>query len=251
MQRSGYLTTRRRCVGDGDLVVVKKGETDAPLEAASPVAAFPAELRTLGELAGWSVAAILVTLTGVKIWGGQLEFGLSLPASGLLILTGLGVVVVIWSAHRVIRSTQVVVLVGAAVGFAMLTVLIVLGNPSYGTDEIAFDQYAAQLVLHGMNPYLHSMAPSLAIFHVPDIFRTYLLNGGQVHTLSYPAGSFLLYTPSLLLGMHMQAAVVTDAVAWITGCVVVWSLLPCQAKWVAPLILLADVYVSFTAGGGR
>ena len=52
-------------------------------------------------------------------------------------------------------------------GFALLGVAAAAGSgPGYGTDELAFDQYAAQLFAHFHNPYQHSMAPSLAMFHV-------------------------------------------------------------------------------------
>ena len=69
--------------------------------------------------------------------------------------------------------------------------------PDYGTDEIAFDQYAAQLALHGINPYLHSMAAAFPLFHVSPNGYTFLLNGRPVTTLSYPALSFEAYLPLL------------------------------------------------------
>ena len=72
--------------------------------------------------------------------------------------------------------------------------------PDYGTDEIAFDQYAAQLVLHGINPYLHSMAAAFPLFHVSPNGYTFLLSGKPVTNLSYPALSFEPYLPLLALG---------------------------------------------------
>ena len=97
--------------------------------------------------------------------------------------------------------TTVGVVVGA---FVVWGVLQVITAPGYGTDEIAFDQYAAQLVLHGMNPYVHSMAPAFSLFHVSPDGYTFLLNGQPVTSLSYPALSFLFYVPFLALGWTTQ-----------------------------------------------
>lgn len=191
----------------------------------------------------------MVILAGARSWGGLLEVRSALVVSMGLFLLGLSSLVAIWTVQRVGRALQLALLLGAVAGFAVLATITILHSPTYGTDEIAFDQYAAMFALHGVNPYLQSMAPSLSFFHVPDVFRTYLLNGGVVGRLSYPAGAFLAYVPSLALGMHMQAAVVTDSVAWIVGIVLAWWLLPRSVAWVAPLMLLSSVYLGYTAGG--
>jgi len=203
----------------------------------------------LGESAGWSVVAVMVLLTGLKVWAGQLELSGALELSLLLIVVAMVALIVIWSRPSVGRVVPVVLLVAAVAGFAAMVVLLVLGNPTYGTDEIAFDQYAAAMAMHGVDPYVHSMAPSLALYDVPDIFRTFLLNGHVVSSLSYPAGSFLAYIPSLLLGMHMQAAVATDSVAWVLAMVLAWRLLPTAIAWLAPLLMLSQVLIGYSAGG--
>jgi uncharacterized membrane protein len=207
------------------------------------------ETVDLAPCVGWSVVAILLIFSGLQAWAGQLQFGLSLVTAAFLILSGLSSLVVIWSRFRVERPVQIALFVGAAVGFAIVTTMVILHDPTYGTDEIAFDQYAAQLALHGIDPYLRSMGPALGFFHVPDIYRTYLMTGGQVTRLSYPAGSFLVYLPILALGMHMQTAILVDGLAWISGMVLAWRLLPQSIGWVAPLLLLGDVYMGYTAGG--
>jgi len=128
--------------------------------------------------------------------------------------------------------------------------LLVLGKPAYGTDEIAFDQYASQLLLfHGMNPYTHTMAPALGLFQVPDIYHTYTLTGKVVTSLSYPAGSFLFYIPALLLGLRMQAAVVVDGVAWLASMFLAWRLLPDRVKWIVLPIATEIIYLGYAAGG--
>lgn len=203
----------------------------------------------LAPCVGWSLVAVLLVFSGLQAWAGQLQFGLSLITSACLILGGLGSLVVIWLRGRVDASVQLVLFIGAAVGFAIVTTLVILHDPTYGTDEIAFDQYAAQLAFHGVDPYVRSMGPSLGLFHVPDIYRTYLMTGGQVTRLSYPAGSFLAYLPFLALGMHMQAAILADGLAWIIGMALVWRLVPQSIGWLAPLLLLGTVYMGYAAGG--
>lgn len=202
-----------------------------------------------GGIAGWSVVAILVVLEGLNVWTGQLELGYSLAASNLLLIAGFGCLVSMWSTQRVTRTVQVALVIAAVVGVVLLATQAILRSPAYGTDEISFDQYAAQLLLRGMNPYVHSMAPSLGVFQVPDIFRTHTLSGATITTLSYPAASFLVYVPSLLIGMHMQAAVVTDLVFWIISCIALWLLLPENLKWVSVVLLIADMYLYMSIGG--
>ena len=157
---------------------------------------------------------------------------------------------IIWTRRRVPTWLQVTLLVFAAVTVLTRCYLLVLGQPADGTDEIAFDQYAAQLLLfHGMNPYAHSMAPALNLFQVPSIYHTYTLTGQEVSTVSYPAGSFLPYIPALLLGMRMQAAVFTDIAAWIVSMFLVWRLLPNVVKWIVIPIGTESIYLGYAAGG--
>lgn len=202
-----------------------------------------------GEIAGWSIVAILVILEGLNVWTGQLDLGDSLAVSNVLLIGGFSALIVMWSSQRAAKFTQISLLVCAVLGVVFLATQAVLRNPSYGTDEISFDQYAAQLLLHGVNPYVHSMAPSLARFHVPDIYRTYTLSGTTITRLSYPAASFLFYLPSLLFGLNVQAAVATDLVMWILSCLLLWVLLPINLKWMSAVLLIADMYLYMSVGG--
>lgn len=230
--------------------ILRRGAVTRQIARVSPsTSATRRAPSSLGECVGWSIVAVMVLLAGLQIWGGQLQLPGVLWLSLVLILIALASLSVIWTRMSVGRILQVILLIAAVSGFAATVTLVVLGNPTYGTDEIAFDQYAAMMALHGVNPYAHSMAPSLSLFNVPDIFRTFLLNGHVVSRLSYPAGSFLAYFPSLLLGMHMQAAIVTDSVAWVIAMVLAWWLLPHAVAWIAPLLLIAQVYIGYSAGG--
>jgi uncharacterized membrane protein len=121
--------------------------------------------------------------------------------------------------------------------------------PAYGTDEAAFDQYAAQLLIHGRNPYTASMAPSFSLFHVSPDGYTFRLNGSPVTQLSYPALSFLFYVPLLLLGMTSQAAIFMNVVAWAATIALAYRLLPRDVKPLALVLGSFAIYTGFAVGG--
>ncbi|HEY5023784.1 MAG TPA: hypothetical protein VII76_02300 [Acidimicrobiales bacterium] len=205
---------------------------------------------SLGVLVGWSAAAAWLLLVGIETWTGSVLVAWILPISLVAELTALGALVLIWSRRAVPQWLQVTLLVCAALTILSRCYLLVLGKPSYGTDEIAFDQYAAQLLLfHGLNPYTHTMAPALNMFQVPDIYHTYTLSGQEVSRVSYPAGSFLAYVPALWAGLRMQAAVVVDVLAWVVTMFLGWRLLPSQVRWVVIPIATEFLYLGYIAGG--
>ncbi len=204
----------------------------------------------LVERGGWSLCALLVVFWGLRLWTGSIIVGwLNVAAIGL-ILAGLAAFCLVWASRRPLRALEqgiLIALLGA--GLLLWGYLQVLLQPAYGTDEIAFGQYAAELVRHGANPYLHSMAPSLQQFLVPSIYHTYLLNGTPVDSVSYPALAFLLYLPALLLGVQMQAAVFTNLAAWVIAFVLLWRLLPQRLGWIAGVLMSFITYASFVVGG--
>ena len=136
------------------------------------------------------------------------------------------------------------------VALALWSYFQVFIAPDYGTDEIAFDQYAAQLVLHGINPYLHSMAPAFPLFHVSPNGYTFLLNGKPVTTLSYPALSFEVYLPLLALGVTIQAAVWVDIAAWALSGIILYAVLPRAAGTAGHhRDASLDLYIGYAVGG--
>ena len=133
--------------------------------------------------------------------------------------------------------------------FAGWAFVQVHNSPAYGTDELAFDQYAAQLVQHGMNPYVHSMAPSFNLFRVsPDGF-TYTLTGQAVTQFSYPSLAFLVYLPFLVLGWSHELGVGLNLIAWAVSILLMFRLLPRNMRAAALVIGLVDAYLSNAAGG--
>lgn len=121
--------------------------------------------------------------------------------------------------------------------------------PAYGTDEVAFDQYAAQLFVHGVNPYTHSMAPAFDLFHVSPNGHTFRMDGTSVTSLSYPALSFLVYVPFLWLGLSSQLAVAFNVVAWAVAIVVAYFFLPRDVRPLAIILGSLAIYTGFAVGG--
>jgi hypothetical protein len=133
--------------------------------------------------------------------------------------------------------------------FAAWSFVQVHNSPAYGTDELAFDQYAAQLVQHGMNPYVHSMKPSFNLFRVsPDGF-TYTLTGKAVTQFSYPSLAFLVYLPFLVLGWSHELGVGLNLIAWAASILLMFTLFPRNMRAAALVIGLVDAYISNAVGG--
>ena len=133
--------------------------------------------------------------------------------------------------------------------FAAWAFVQVHNSPSYGTDELAFDQYAAQLVQHGMNPYVHSMGHAFSIFRVSPDGYTYTLTGHAVEQFSYPALAFLVYLPFLILGWSSELGVGLNLIAWGVSILLMYRLLPRNMRAAGLVIGLVDAYISNAVGG--
>jgi len=201
----------------------------------------------------WAVAGIIVILWGLALFG---FVDLYPWVSALVVVLGawgLGVVAI--SLSPKVRSPRLEPILGWATvamvvgAFVAWGVLQIINAPGYGTDEIAFNQYAAQLAAHGLNPYTHSMAAALSQFHVSPNGYTFLLDGTAVTSLSYPALSFLFYVPFVALGWTTQTAVVLNLVAWALGIVVTFVLLPRSLRPIALVLGSLGIYTSYAVGG--
>jgi uncharacterized membrane protein len=203
----------------------------------------------------------LRTLAGafVVIWSfrlsGYLTLGTWLAGPvAVLGLAGLSAIIAAWIPAEVIgarrqRQADWAVLIAVLAAFALWSYFQIFTAPDYGTDEIAFDQYAAQLALQGINPYLHSMAAAFPLFHVSPNGYTFQLNGQPVTALSYPALSFEAYLPLLALGIKTQAAVWMDIAAWVLGAVILFAVLPRRLAPLAAVVASMDVYIGYAVGG--
>ena len=206
-------------------------------------------IQTLAPNIGPLIAGLVVVFWGLRIWIAGTVFPWMGVGSSGLILCGLVLPLVAWRRPRWRRVTEGVLFVLVTAAFLAWIYWQVFQNPAYGTDELAFDQYAAQLWMHGINPYRASMAPAFQQFLVPVTYHTFTLNGHTITKLSYPALSFLLYVPALALGLHAQAAVWVDAVFWIVANGILYLMLPREYRWVAVLTLSFVQYTNYLVGG--
>jgi uncharacterized membrane protein len=213
-----------------------------------------------GDTTAWTertlrtLAAVFVITWSFRL-SGYLTFGtwLAIPVV-LLGLTGLLAIVAAWLPSGTLagsrqRQIDIAVLAAVIVALGIWCYFQIYIAPDYGTDEVAFDQYAAQLALHGINPYLHSMAAAFPLFHVSPNGYTFLLNGQPVTKLSYPALAFEEYLPLLAMGITTQAAVWTDVAAWALGAVVLYAVLPRKLAPLAAVVVSLDVFTGYAVGG--
>ena len=93
-----------------------------------------------------------------------------------------------------------------ATGLALATFALVgladISGKGYHVDSVTVPHRAAELLLNGQNPYRDlDVAEAVAHFGVPDILTTHLENGTELHSLNYPALSFLSVTPFVAAGL--------------------------------------------------
>lgn len=129
------------------------------------------------------------------------------PAPGLTLLAGAIGMVTILSALLVRGDRWEQRLdIGLLAGSLLFLLLYVVAATysTFASDEVAFGQQAAVFLLHGHDPYTASYATTFHTYGVS--YGTPTLGGGKVTQLSYPAASFLLLVPFvLLLGAHSYA----------------------------------------------
>ncbi len=205
---------------------------------------------------------LLWTLVGATLlsWAFELENGAPrYKWAALLAIVagfwGLGTAVVSWLPEEAITSRRLRDAMAWAtaaltvVSFGVWVVLQLHNTPSYGTDELAFDQYAGELVRSGLNPYTHTMAPALPLFRVSSGGYTYTLAGHGVTQISYPALSFLVYVPFLVLGWTLDLAPGLEVLGWALAVLLMFKLLPRTLRPAALVLGSVGAYVSLSAIG--
>ncbi len=188
----------------------------------SPASYYP-ELALLVVLAGfWGIGVVIVSLLEIEKYPSVNRYSNAFAwANALLII----VMMAAW----------------AYIGFH--------NSPGYGTDELAFDQYSAQLLQHGLNPYTHSMQPSFGLFHLGADSASYTTTGQAVYAQSYPSLAFLIYMPFVLLGWTTQMGNEVNVMAWIVAILLLFTLLPRNLRPVSLLIGCVSVYLGTVTGG--
>lgn len=219
-----------------------------------PVPPLPRGLRLhtndAGSRMGWTVACALLVTLGVQTWGASYLFTFAAFAGVLMIPVALWGMVGCWTrGDGPAAWLQGLVMTGTVVYVGVETARRIVHDPAYGTDAVAFGQYAAELAVAGKNPYTHSMLPSLEQYHVPFIYNTHHLDGAAMEQMSYPAFNFVAYMPFAAFGWTTQMAVVVNVAFWIVSGVILWLLLPKNTRFAAPLIIGSPMFVSFAIGG--
>ncbi len=201
----------------------------------------------------WATVGFVVILWALRI--ADYVTSLSWVTLFCVLAIGLGLfiifVAVLSESHRSIelRWAGISALAASIILLGVWAYLQVYQIPGYGTDELAFDQYAGLLAAHWHNPYLTSMLPSFKRYGVSPNSYTFLLNGGVVSKLSYPALSFLFYVPFEWLGIDQQGAVVVNLIAWAVSIVLMYRLLPREFKALSVIVGSFSVYVGYAVGG--
>ncbi|MDA8359816.1 MAG: hypothetical protein M0Z95_26750 [Actinomycetota bacterium] len=192
------------------------------------------------------LAAIGLAGPAFSVWAGIIE----VPGAGAfaVLLSLASMVLAVGAASARSRRAMVVVDVGvllAGVGTLLAWSAIVLAvNPSYGTDEAAFVQYAAQLFLHGKDPYGANLIPALNQFGVPLRDVTLLLNGHFVNTFGYPGWSILVTAPFIFVTGGVQSVIVANLMSAVIAVVIAFAILPQQWRGLA-VVAAVDFSVLF------
>ena len=152
--------------------------------------------------------------------------------------------------EHVLERIDAVVLVVAVVILCAWTASQLFFRPAYGTDEAAFIQYAAQIFLHGHNPYTANLLPALTQFRVPIKFATYRLNGATASQLAYPALSFLLVVPFTLLTHGVQSVILVNMLALGIEMILLYRFLPKAYRLVSVVLVVGMPYLFNNTIGG-
>jgi uncharacterized membrane protein len=198
------------------------------------------------------IAAIALFGPAFATWSSIIQ----LPVTGLLSVLGFAAILAVVLAIGTVRTEESL----RKLDLAILTLALILLVgwaasqlylfPAYGTDEGAFEQYAAQLLLHGHNPYTANMLPALIHFRVPIQYATYTLNGMVSSTFAYPSLAFLLVVPFIPLTHGVQSVIVGNVVFLAIEMVLLFFFLPRRFRAVAPIVVVGlPILFGYTVAG--
>ena len=190
---------------------------------------------------------VITTLSAVGLMGAAFatwSTAVQLPLTGLVAAVGFIVAMTIvalalttGSARRLAQLDVAVLGMAALIlaGWAMSTLYF---QPGYGTDEAAFTQFAAHLMVHGHDPYGANLLSALTQFRVPIEYATYTLSGHVVSTYGYPSLPILFTALFLPITHGVQTAIVAEVVALLVGMTIMFFVLPKSWRALAPLTVV-------------
>ena len=186
-----------------------------------------------------ALAALSLLGPAFAVWAGIVPVHLTGLASGLLTAGSLGALVAAATVRteRALRRVEIALVFLGATALVAWAASVVVANPAYGTDEAAYEQYAAHLLLDGFNPYAHNLLPALRQFQVPIQYATYTTSGGVVSTLGYPALPVLLVVPFIWLTGGVQAVPVANISFLVAAMVLTFFFLPRRFRSLAVVVV--------------
>lgn len=198
------------------------------------------------------VATLALFAIGFQSWGAPVQVPLTGALVALVYGAGLvlGVLAVTVRTERALVRVDTMLLALGLVALAAQATSALYQNPGYGTDEAAFEQAAATLLLHGHDPYGQNLLSALSQFRVPIQFATSTLNGGTVSTFGYPALSILVVAASVLITGGTQAVPLANMVILAVATIVMFKLLPRRLRSLAVIVALGlPLLFGFAASG--
>src|SRR5579875_134640 len=173
---------------------------------------------TTAERCAWSLVWLGILVGGAGLWGSWTSWPVIDVLAPALVAVALAGVVVCWWAP----------------------------SPRAWYHELA----AASVLVHGHDPYGRPLSSAAAlVLQNPGSYWTYLAGGGHVGTVSYPAGSFLLYAPAFALGFHHLVVDWMDLYFWLASALLLFFLVPRSLRWLAVLLSLAGIFTTLFADG--
>ncbi len=205
----------------------------------------------LVERCGWSLVWLAVLVGGFDLWGSWPGWSLAGVAAPLVVLAGIaGLAATWWVRSPRTPVFQLLGLVSVMVGILGREGAGIHVRQFYATDSAAFNQVAARLLAHGINPYASSLASADRLLQHPSAYWTYTVGGGHVTHVSYPAGSFLLDAPLYALGLHHMTVDWLDLVAWLVTGALLFAFVPVAVRWFSVLLLAVPVFGAVFGSGG-
>jgi len=205
----------------------------------------------LTERWAWTLVWLGVLTGGINLWGFWWSSPLTVVLAAALVLGGIAGMAGCWLASSPRAAWLQRCALGGVLAVAALPQAIIIHTQVfYTTDSAAFEDVSAHALVHGVNPYTVSMSAARPLLAIPDRFWTYTVAGGHVAHTSYPAGSFLLDVPAILLGLHHHAVDWVDLGAWLVTGALLFVLMPASLRWLAALVTMTPIFVGMFGNSG-
>ena len=170
---------------------------------------------------------------------------------GFVLALGLTAAACSVRSNRALNWVMLAVLVVAIALTSTEAMAILLGRHGFGEDDGVFVQYGTRLLLRGVNPFTHSMAPALQLYGTPPV-PTALTNGSISTAYDYPSLPLLLTVPFYWLTNGVQSVSVAAVFFQCAAAVVLYVMLPRGLRPLAvitifeiPLLFVFEVSGSF------